>query len=54
MANWKEWQFEREYNETLRDAYYEESIGNVKRAEKLFDYAEDVARAAWFYAGVML
>lgn len=54
MANWKEWQFEREYEESLRDAYYEESLGNQKAADRLMEYAEEVRRNAWFYAGVML
>ena len=54
MANWKEWQFVREYNETLSDALREESLGHHTAANRLFNYAEEVRENAWFYAGVML
>lgn len=54
MANWKEWQFVREYNEVMSDALREESLGHHTAANRLFDYAEEVRENAWFYAGVML
>lgn len=54
MANWKEWQFVREYNEAMSDAMREDSLGHRAAADRLFEYAEEVKENAWFYAGVML
>lgn len=54
MANWKEWQFAREYNEAMSDAMREDSLGHRAAADRLFAYAEEVRQNAWFYAGVLL